>query len=284
MDMLACATAREPFMAGARTYLFSVDLEDVRLSIPNGEKYRPRVEANTLRYLDWLSRHGFTATFFVVGEIARRYPDLVREVARRGNEIACHSNLHVPLDQQTPQEFRADLTGALEALDKCGARAIGYRAPTFSLTKDTQWAYDILAELGITYSSSVLPAPNPLYGWPEFGSEVKRVASGVLEIPMTLGRVGPLRVPIGGGIYFRVLPWQAIRWAMKRATSDAVTGYFHPYDIDTEQERFMHAGINNNRMYHWLMYVNRDKVFGRLDRLVAAGHRVETYASYAARH
>jgi polysaccharide deacetylase family protein (PEP-CTERM system associated) len=269
-------------MAGARTYLFSVDLEDVRLSIPGGERYAPRVEANTLRYLDWLDRHGFRATFFTVGEVARRQPDLVREIARRGHEIGCHSNEHITLDKQSPHEFRADVSAALEALARCDAGAVtGYRAPTFSLTAKTQWAYDVLAELGFSYSSSVLPAPNPLFGWPEFGAATRRMPSGVLEIPMTLTRVGPLRVPVGGGVYFRALPFRVIAWAMQRNDA-AVTGYFHPYDIDTESERFMHADIHGNRFYHWLMYFNRGDVFRRLDKLVDAGHRVETYASYAA--
>src|SRR6188472_3300271 len=107
-------------MGASRTYLFSVDLEDVRLTIPNGERYVPRVEPNTRRYLDWLDRHGFSATFFTVGEMARRYPDLVREISRRGHEIACHSNKHVTLDQQSPEEFRADLAAALAALAACG--------------------------------------------------------------------------------------------------------------------------------------------------------------------
>jgi hypothetical protein len=107
---------------------------------------------------------------------------------------------------------------------------------------------------------------------------------GVLEIPMTLGRVGPLRVPVGGGVYFRVLPFSLIAWALDRSAPDGVaTGYFHPYDIDEDQERYMHAGIKDNRFYHWLMFWNRGGVLGRLDRLIERGHRVETYASYAAR-
>jgi len=272
-------------MPSARTYLFSVDVEDARLMIPDGERFRPRVEPMTLRYLDWLDRHGFSATFFVVGDVARRHPDLVREIARRGHEIGCHSNRHIPLDQQSPDELRADLSECLEALARCGAGAvIGYRAPTFSLTRRTAWAYDVLGALGIRYSSSVLPAPNPLYGWPEFGTAARRMPPGVLEIPMTLGRIGPLRVPVGGGVYFRALPFSLIEWAIdRRAPGDAVTGYFHPYDIDEDQERYMHAGIKGNRFYHWLMFLGRDKVLGRLDRLIAKGHRVETYASYAAR-
>ena len=148
-------------MSGSRTYLFSVDVEDARLMVPNGQRYRPRVEPMTLRYLDWLDRYGFSATFFVVGDIARNHPDLVREIARRGHELGCHSNRHVPLDQQTPSEFREDLVACLEALARCDAGpVVGYRAPTFSLTQRTQWAYEILAAHGIQYSSSVLPVPN----------------------------------------------------------------------------------------------------------------------------
>jgi polysaccharide deacetylase family protein (PEP-CTERM system associated) len=272
-------------MSSARTYLFSVDVEDPRLMIPDGERFRPRVEQMTGRFLDWLDRHQFSATFFVVGDVARRHPDLVREIARRGHEIGCHSNRHIPLDQQSPDEFRADVGECLEALARCDAGAvIGYRAPTCSLTKQTSWAYDALAALGIQYSSSVLPAPNPLYGWPEFGGATRRMPCGVLEIPVTIGRFGPLKVPVGGGVYFRVLPFSLIARAIRRgAPDDVVTGYFHPYDIDVDQERFMHAGIKNNRFYHWLMFFGRGKVLDRLDRLVEKGLRVETYGNYAAR-
>jgi polysaccharide deacetylase family protein (PEP-CTERM system associated) len=272
-------------MHASRTYLFSVDVEDARLMVPNGERFVPRVEPMTLRYLDWLDRHKFSATFFVVGDIARRYPDLVREIARRGHELGCHSNQHIPLDQQTPEELRADLDACLAELSACGATKVtGYRAPTFSLTSKTAWAYEILSAAGITYSSSVLPAPNPLYGWPEFGGATRRLPSGVLEIPMTLARVGPLRVPIGGGVYFRALPFPLIARAFKRSPNDeAVTGYFHPYDIDVDQERYMHAGIKNNPLYHWLMFFNRKSVFDRLDRLIEKGFRIETYAAYAER-
>jgi polysaccharide deacetylase family protein (PEP-CTERM system associated) len=272
-------------MSSARTYLFSVDVEDPRLMIPNGERFRPRVEQMTGRFLDWLDQHQFSATFFVVGDVARRHPDLVREIARRGHEIGCHSNRHIPLDQQSPEEFRADVSECLAALAKCDAGpVIGYRAPTCSLTEKTSWAYDALAALGIQYSSSVLPAPNPLYGWPEFGAATRRMPCGVLEIPITIGRFGPLQMPVGGGVYFRVLPFSLIARAIGRgAPDDVVTGYFHPYDIDTDQERFMHAGIKNNRFYHWLMFFGRGKVLGRLDRLVEKGLRVETYGRYAAR-
>ena len=270
-------------MSRARTYLFSIDLEDARLLVPGGERYRPRVEPMTLRYLDWLDRHHFTATFFVVGEVARRHPDLVREIAHRGHEVGCHSNLHVALDRQSPEEFRTDLGESLAALARChSGPVIGYRAPTFSLTPRTAWAYDILGANGVQYSSSVLPASNPLYGWPDFGGETRRMPSGVLEIPMTIGKIGPLKIPVGG-VYFRLLPMALIAYAIEHATSDVVTGYFHPYDIDEDQERYVHAGINNNPFYHWLLFLNRGTVLSKLDKLVARGHRIETYARYATR-
>jgi hypothetical protein len=108
--------------------------------------------------------------------------------------------------------------------------------------------------------------------------------SGVLEIPMTLGGLGPLKVPVGGGVYFRVLPFPLIAWAIARGTPDGVvTGYFHPYDIDEDQERYVHAGLDDNWLYHRLMFVGRGGVLGRLDRLMAKGLHIETYASYAAR-
>jgi polysaccharide deacetylase family protein (PEP-CTERM system associated) len=266
-------------------FLFSVDLEDVRQMIPDGERFRPRVPELTRRFLDWLDTHKSRATFFVVGDVARAYPELVREIHSRGHEVGCHSNRHIPLDRQTPDEFRRDVEAALEALAACGVQHVsGYRAPTCSLTATTRWAHDILAALGFTYSSSVLPARNPLYGWPEFGGRPQRLPSGLLEIPITVASFGPLRCPFAAGVYFRALPFPLVARAFRRAlTHDAVTGYFHPYDIDAEQERFMHPGLNGSRLYNWLMYRNRGQVLSRLDRLVAGGVTITTYEDHVSK-
>lgn len=267
-------------------YLFSIDLEDVRTWMPDGERYQPRVPANMARFLGWLAEKQARCTFFVVGDIARRYPDLVREIALAGHELACHSDQHLPLDQMTPETFRRDLANNIEALHRCGVPEItGYRAPVFSLTEDTAWAYPILAELGIRYSSSVLPARNPLYGWEGFGRTIRLLAAGVWEIPMSLARLGPLRIPYAGGIYMRLLPGFLSRFLARRdrTAGRPVLGYFHPYDIDGEQERFMHPGINNSRFYNALMYHNRHTVFRKLDRLCATGFTIMTYRDYLAR-
>jgi polysaccharide deacetylase family protein (PEP-CTERM system associated) len=266
-----------------RIFLFSVDLEDIRFLMSDGEKYKERVPQNTKAYLNWLKKYDFRCTFFTVGDVAEKYPSLIKDIVNEGHEIGCHTNKHIPLDKQTRNSFKADLEKNIESLKKAGAVDItGFRAPIFSLTKNTSWAYEVLSELGFTYSSSVLPAKNPLYGWEEFGSSPRRTTEGIIELPMTTGKIGPLNIPYGGGVYFRMLPVATIKRKMIQHNDAAnpLLGYFHPYDIDTDQERFMHPGINNSRIYNFLMYLNRSKVFDRLDALINSGFRVCTYSDY----
>ena len=268
------------------TYLFSVDLEDVRFGMKDGLRYRERVPSNTYAYLEWLRKHKFTCTFFVVSDVAEAYPSLIQEIASEGHEVACHGYRHVPLDQQTPEAFKRDTARAIEALLKAGVDRIdGMRAPNFSMTERTRDRYPIMEALGFTYSSSVLPARSPLYGWKAFGARAQLVGPRLVEVPMTVARVGPVTVPFAGGIYFRVLPGMLIMRYSKRhlKSEEPFCGYFHPYDIDVEQEHFMHPGIKNNRIYNSLMYRNRRHVFSRLDRLVAHGFSVSTYREQVAR-
>lgn len=255
------------------TYLFSIDLEDVRMWMDNGSQYKERVVENTMAYLNWLEANHITTTFFTVGDIAHRYPELIQEIVYKGHEIGCHTNSHKALDLQSRDEFKADLEANKESLFKAGAKElVGFRAPIFSLTEKTSWAYEVLKELDFKYSSSVLPAKNPLYGWEDFGFKPKLI-DGILEIPMTLYKLAVLNIPIGGGTYFRLLPNFILQSGMKSMANQSdeqyVTGYFHPYDIDIEQERFMHPGINNSKIYNQLMYFGRQGVFGKLDRIKA---------------
>jgi polysaccharide deacetylase family protein (PEP-CTERM system associated) len=270
-------------MPRSTTFLFSIDLEDIRLRLSHPERYEERVPLNTHRYLDWLRKYGFQCTFFVTGDVATLYPSLIEEIVAEGHEIACHTNNHLPLDQQSPEAFKADLAANLEVLYKAGAKPIsGFRAPVFSLTPETAWAYDVLSELGFRYSCSVLPAKNPLYGWEDFGFHPRMMNANILEIPLTVGHFGPMRLPVGGGVYFRVLPFPCIEWvAKKRLRAGApVIGYFHPYDIDWEQERYINPGIGENRWFNYLMYFNRKGVFSRLDKMVGKGLTVTTYARF----
>lgn len=261
-------------------YLFSIDVEDPRDYVPNGHQYREAVTENILRYLDWLSSKNCKATFFVVGRTADALPDLIKEIYRQGHEIAAHSYYHVPITKQTPDEFKRDLEKNIEALIKCGSKnVVGYRAPTFSLVESVKWAYKTLSELGIQYSSSVLPAANPLFGWKDFGKE--KYVDGVYEIPLHIGAF-PFKVPIGGGVYFRCLPIQIIRSYFKRASAldETVPGYFHSYDIDTKQEQnFMIANVPN-KLLNSLMLINRSKVFTKLDKVMDMGLEIIRYDEY----
>ena len=261
-------------------YLFSVDLEDVRDMIDNGMQYKEAVVSNTFKYLAWLSKHKFKATFFVVGRTAQAFPSLIKEIADSGHEIALHSHNHIHITKLTPEEFKADIAANINAIQKAGITNIkGFRAPTFSLVEKSKWAYKILRSAGIEYSSSVIPNANPLFGWQNFGGE--QMVDGVYEIPMNVGNK-PFSVPFGGGVYFRVLPVQLSLQLFKNAAKkqQPVLGYFHPYDVDTEQERFMHPHLNNNRFLNKLMYINRSKVFNRLNRVIDLGFEVVRYDEY----
>jgi len=265
------------------TYLFSIDLEDVRDGIPDGYKYKERVPYLTERYLNLLKIYNFNCTFFIVGKVAERYPELIKFIYEQGNEIACHSYDHTKtLEQHNPETFRDDLKKNIDAILKTGVKEIyGYRAPTFSLTEKTIWVYDILDELGFKYSSSVLPAKNPLYGWKEFGTE-PALCGNILEIPMSITNSKILNVPFAGGIYFRVLPRIITNYYFTKYSKSErpVLGYFHPYDIDTGQEKFMHPGIKNSRFYNYLMYLNRKNVIKKIERIIQLGYQVIKCINY----
>ena len=254
----------------ANQILFAVDLEDVRDWVREGERFSPRVPVNTERFLRFLESKNGKGTFFVVGKVAERYGGLIADILAEGHEIACHSHEHLQLEKLGQKKFREDLKRNMEALYRCGATHIkGFRAPTFSMTESTQWAYEILEDLGFSYSSSVLPARNPLYGWPGFGEKPRKIGN-VFELPVTLGKYPFLQAPLAGGVYFRTVPFPLIRRETEKIfrSGKPVLTYFHPYDIDTGQERFMHPDLNNNRWMNALMYVNRSKVFPRIEKLI----------------
>jgi polysaccharide deacetylase family protein (PEP-CTERM system associated) len=269
----------------ARAFLFSIDLEDVRSMIPDGHRYVERVPANTERILAFLERHGARCTFFTVGDVARRYPELLARIAAAGHEIACHGSDHVPLDRLGPQGFRDDLRRALDDLARAGAAEVwGFRAPVMSLTARTPWAHEVLAEFGFRYSSSIVPAGSALYAWPDFPDRCVRTASGVWEIPVSVlgGRRG---VPFLSGVYFRLLPFAVVQAGFRRTlrAGRPAAGYLHPYDVDTEQERFMHPELGDSHVLNRLMYWGRGHVCNRLERLFREAAHVMPYAEYVDR-
>lgn len=269
-----------------KTFLFSVDFEEFYAAERQETFRRTPLPELTERYLEFLRRAGMRCTFFVVGEIAEKFPDAVRAIAAEGHELGCHTHTHLPVAEHTPASLREDLLRNLEAVRACAKGPVtGFRAPILSLTPATQWAHGVLAELGFKYSSSVLPAKNPLYGWPGFCS-APRVINGVTEVPITLGRAGSLEVPVGAGTYFRCLPMSLIRSAFEKtaARSDPIVGYFHPYDIDTAQERVMSRGVKGSRLMNSLLYVNRGRTIERLESILARGFKIVPYSEFLASH
>jgi polysaccharide deacetylase family protein (PEP-CTERM system associated) len=260
-------------------YLFSLDLEDPRDALAGGERHPARVPPLTEAFLAFLRRHDGRGTFFTVGSVARRHPELLRAIAAAGHEIGCHSDAHLRLHQQDPRGFRDDLRRNLDAIDAAVAVPVrGYRAPCFSLTRNTRWAYEILAELGFTYSSSVLPARNPIGGWPGFGP-APRMIDGIIELPVTL--LPWPRVPMGG-VYFRALPRALLRRGLSACLrrGQPVLAYHHPYDIDTAQG-FAHPDFARWSPPGLLMRMGRAQLLARLEMAAQLGFRFEAYDRYA---
>jgi peptidoglycan/xylan/chitin deacetylase (PgdA/CDA1 family) len=134
-----------------KCFLFSVDMEDVRLQIPDGNSYKEGVPVNTYKYLDWLQKNKSVCTFFITGSVAKLYPSLIREISEEGHELACHTYDHIPIDRKTPDEFRKDLESNINILMQCGATKIeGFRPPVYSDTPQTTRVYPILSEMGFS--------------------------------------------------------------------------------------------------------------------------------------
>ncbi|HXG02819.1 MAG TPA: XrtA system polysaccharide deacetylase [Candidatus Binatia bacterium] len=231
-----------------------------------------RVAASTRRLLDLFDRHQVRATFFVVGWVARRHPDLVREIAARGHEVGCHSDAHRPIYALGPDGFRRDLRAARAALeDAAGTAVAGYRAPTCSVVRTTWWALDILVEEGFRYDSSVFPIHHDRYGIPDaprFPYRV-RLDSGaeIVEFPMSTFRVAGQNLPFAGGGYFRLLPYPLVRRAighLNRREERPAMVYVHPWEVDPEQPRLPAGPLTRFRHY-----VNLDRTEAKLDRLLA---------------
>lgn len=201
-----------------------------------------RVEANTRRLLSILSSRRIHGTFFFLGWIAERYPHLVQEVQTAGHEIGVHGFWHDLVHQQTPKEFGADLDRAIEAIEAAGARPTAYRAPSFSITPESTWAFQALAERGITIDSSVFPTLRDGGGYPGAPLDpytIETPGGAVREFPLTVLPLRGLRLPVSGGGYLRAAPWPLFHWAWKRVEAAGRPGvlYIHPRDLDPGQPR-----------------------------------------------
>lgn len=248
---------------------FQVSAMEPYVARADWDRVTPRVENNTHRILDMLAAHDTRATFFTLGWVAERFPDLLRRMVAEGHEVASHGWSHVRVVNQNPEEFRADVIRTKALLeDVTGQRVRGYRAASYSIGRDNLWALDVLDETGHDYSSSIFPIHHDLYGMPEaprfpFHPE----GLSLLEIPVTTVMIGERKLPFSGGGWFRLLPYAAFRWALRRVNSKdgkSAVFYFHPWEIDPEQPR--QKGISaRTRFRH---YLNLSRTEARLNRLL----------------
>jgi len=217
-----------------------------------------RVVESTRYILSQLKNRDIKATFFILGWIAEKVPDLVREIAHAGHEIASHGYSHLPITQMQPNEFERDLDRSLNVLYKITTTQIkGYRAPSFSITEKTLWAFKILKKYHIKYDSSIYPTRHPDYGIPHFKQKIQ-IIDEIIEFPMTSCSLLGMPLPVSGGGYFRLFPYPLYKHLLKRATANGSppVAYFHPWEFDSNQprvkispfKRFRHyTGLKGNR-------------------------------------
>jgi peptidoglycan-N-acetylglucosamine deacetylase len=249
------------------TTTFTLDLEDHHRP-PNPA---PRYPEITYKILDFLSARGVLGTFFVLGELAERHPELIRTIHSRGHEIGFHTYAHVPLNRENPERFREQTRRSKAFLeDLTGSEVIGFRAPIFSLTPTTMWALPILEELGFRYTSSVLPLRHPLYGFPGAPQHPFRWKDSLVELPVPIARVGPLFMPFLGGVYMRYLPDFLLVSLLRRQNSGtSLWTYCHPYDFDPE-ERFV-VMREATALVSFVLWLNRRNTFRKVSKILDEG-------------
>ena len=264
-------------LAASITNALTIDVEDYfqvsafapYIARADWEQRECRVVRNVSRILELLAVRGTKATFFTLGWIAERYPDLIRRIVREGHELASHGYGHERASDLDEAAFSLDIRRAKELLeDLAGCEVTGYRAPSFSIGTANLWAFDCLARAGYRYSSSIYPIRHDHYGMPDSPRFAYRVDAGLLEVPITTLRLLNRNLPSSGGGYFRLLPYALSRWMLRRVNASdgqAAIFYFHPWEIDVGQPRI--AGIDRKTRFRH--YVNIDRMEGRLQSLLA---------------
>lgn len=231
-----------------------------------------RVMTNTHRLLDLLDEFQVTATFFVLGWVAERHLSLVREIHERGHEVGCHGYAHRLIYTMTPAEFFEDTARARGVIeDATGAPILGYRAPTFSLVRESLWALEILYGLDFRYDSSIFPVVHDRYGIPDAPRFPHLIplpgGAEMAEFPLTTLRVLGQRLPVAGGGYFRLAPYALLRAALRhinRAEGQPAIVYLHPWELDPGQPRLPVGPLTRFRHY-----VNLGTTHAKLRRLLA---------------
>ncbi len=231
--------------------------------------YPASVEQNTLKLLDLLESSSVRATFFCLGWVAQHHGDLIRRIHANGHEIACHGYSHQVIYNQDPQTFRDDVGRAKKVLeDITGEEVIGYRAPTYSITRETFWALDILQELGFRYDSSIFPIYHDNYGIPDAPRLPHRLPGTALaEFPISTLRIGKCNLPVSGGGYFRLFPYWLTRCALGvlERRKEPFIFYIHPWEINPDTPRI--AGMT--ALSRFRTYIGISHAYARFSRLIS---------------
>ncbi len=257
----------------------SVDVEDYfqvsnfeqKIDRADWKSCELRVEHNTLRILDLFDKYKVKSTFFILGWIAEQVPDVVREIARRGHEVASHGYHHQLVYNLTEQEFADDITRTKKLLEKlAGTEVIGYRAPSYSITKQNFWAIKVLHQCGYRYDSSIFPIHHHRYGIPDFSRFPTTIPVGdkdaMREYPISTVRMFGKNIPVGGGAYARLFPLCLIMHGLKRINrkeGQPFIFYFHPWEIDPKQPR-----IDCSRLTRVRHYGNLHAMERKLERIM----------------
>ena len=255
--------------------ILQIDMEDWYCDLDPGEwgKYEPRVEAATETVLSILKESGNRATFFVLGHVAEKFPGLVSKIDRAGHEIASHGYNHRRIPDQTPEEFEDDVKRSIELLQSItGKKVKGYRAPQFTVMKETLWALDILKRQGMEYDSSVFPVKTPLYGIPDaplFPYVIKTAeagdSKGLVEVPLSVYKPPVLgkNIPVAGGFYFRFFPYFFLSYALRKLNREGNVAvcYMHPWELDPGKPR-----VEGLKWYHYYRLSAMEGKFRKLVR------------------
>ena len=269
-------------------FAISVDVEDyfqvqafaTRISREDWGSFPSRVIDNTERLLDLFDEAHAKGTFFVLGWVARRHPELVRHIASRGHEVASHGVTHRMITELSPAEFRAEAVESRLLLENlCGARVIGFRAPSYSVNRETLWALEVLRDSGYEYDSSIYPIRRRRYGYPDGPVVPARIAAGdrdIAEFPLPSVPLGPLRFPVLAGAYLRLLPtWVSLAAAeYHRLRRIPLVVNVHPWEIDPDQPT-----VGFSRLAKWTHYARLD----RTDRILRRVLRLGRFSTIEAR-
>lgn len=273
----AAITSAEGLVAADMVNAMTVDVEDYfqvsafehHVDRGNWDSIPRRVEPAMDRILDLFQSRDVKATFFTLGWVAKRHPELVQRIVAQGHELASHGWEHARVSSQTPQQFREDVSRTRKTLEDIGGQAVkGYRAASYSIGPEQTWAWEELAEAGYQYSSSIVPIKHDHYGMPGAPRFAFQAVEGrLLEIPVTTLPLAGRNINCGGGGWFRLFPYAFSRWALNRVnTREQQSGifYFHPWEIDPDQPRPSGLGVKT-RFRH---YLNLDRMYNRLERIL----------------